>query len=135
MQSNQCDTGISKIESEQGKIANDLLRYQVTDENKQTEAVKIALDALKIENDSKELKNKDLSILIAMKQKYAKNIFCFICVWSVFVGIVLISKGINSWNFNLSDTIIITLISSSFVQVIGLMYIVLNHIFPKDDNR
>lgn len=78
----------------------------------------------------KELKKLDYSNLIKMKKSFAKKIFFFICIWSIFIISVIFFQGFNKFtNFKLNNAVLITLISSSFIQIVGLMYIVLKHIF------
>ena len=50
--------------------------------------------------------------------------------WLLFIWAVLILKGFGYNSFNLSDTVLITLITSTTATVFGLTYMVLSHFFP-----
>jgi hypothetical protein len=89
------------------------------------------LDNLPLDEQEQRLKNKDTQQLIEMRKEYARKIFYFISIWSVFVFLILISQGFTFYiNFSLSDGAIITLISTTFLNVVSLMYIVLKYLFP-----
>lgn len=124
MNNNFCKENIGRIESEERKISEELSKFQNNDIEKQEKEIGLKL---------KELKNQDLTNLIMMKNSYANKIFRFICIWSFIVITILICQGFKIFNFNLNDVIITTLIGASFIQVIGLMYIVLNHIFSNNN--
>ena len=78
----------------------------------------------KLENDNYEQD-------IELRKKYACKIFRFICWWCIFVVVVIFLQGSTyqhdkmEWNNN----VIITLLTTTFAQVIGLMIIVLKYLF------
>ena len=78
----------------------------------------------------KQIDNRNSEILLLLRKKYARRIFNFICKWSLFVGIVIILSGFNVLNFNLADSVLIALMTTTFAQVLGLMIAVLYYIFP-----
>ena len=67
-----------------------------------------------------------------LRKEYANKIYSFIIYWSVFVGAILLLQGSNYKIDKLywDASIIITLISTTFIQVVGLMLVVLKYIFP-----
>lgn len=77
------------------------------------------------------LENKDYEQDIELRKKYARKIFKFICWWCTFVVIVIFLQGSTysldkmEWNNN----VIITLLTTTFAQVLGLMVIVLKYLF------
>jgi hypothetical protein len=85
-----------------------------------------------LKNKYQELVNKNYSNLIKMRESFANKIFYFICVYSIFVGIILFFEGGHfgcdkiDWDTN----VIITLITTTLAQVFGLMFIVLHYVFP-----
>jgi hypothetical protein len=85
-----------------------------------------------LDNETKRLYNKDYANLIEMREKYANKIFNFICLYSVFVGIILLFEGSHLFGDKIDwDTsVIITLITTTLTEVLGLMFIVLHYIFP-----
>ena len=90
-----------------------------------------------LENQEKEIKNQTLILnnreieqSIELRYKYSSKIFWFIIWWSVALFLILILQGSDYENINWNDNIIITLIGTTFIQVLGLMIIVLHYIFP-----
>lgn len=64
------------------------------------------------------------------RKEYAKNIFILVCVWLFILLVVVWQTGTRYlW---LSDTVIIALITGTTVNIIALMVIVANYLFPKN---
>lgn len=81
------------------------------------------------ELESKRLKNKDKKTDIDLKKIYGESILGILIAWLFFVGIILIGQfGFGAYKF--SDTVIITLITTTTANVIALPTIVLNYLFP-----
>ncbi|GMO60488.1 MAG: hypothetical protein Ta2D_06020 [Rickettsiales bacterium] len=87
-------------------------------------------DLLKHEGVKRDLENQNIKNINNLRVIYSYMIFTFICIWSGLIFRILFIKGYDK-DFNLNDSSINTLITTTFIQVLGLMYIVLNHIFPK----
>ena len=77
------------------------------------------------------LENKDYEQDIGLRKEFANKIFIFICIWCGFVILVMCFQGSAysldkvEWNNN----VIITLLTTTFAQVLGLMIIVLKYLF------
>ena len=66
------------------------------------------------------------------RRKYAKSTFYFLCVFTgIVLGIVILSGFIyfNLSGFNLSDSVLITLITTSFSSVVGIFVLVMKYLF------
>lgn len=89
------------------------------------------LNAQKQVNIRTYLENKDYEQDIELRKKYASKIFKFICWWCIFVVVIIFLQGSTyspdkmEWNNN----VIITLLTTTFAQVLGLMIIVLKYLF------
>lgn len=70
---------------------------------------------------------------------YAKRIFRLVRVWLILVGYAVMAQGFGSGfhtygRFDLSDSVIIALLTTTTATVIGALLIVLNYLFPKRGN-
>lgn len=66
--------------------------------------------------------------------EYAKKIYILIVVWLAFIGLIIICSGLKalvSEYFELSDKVIITLLTTTTVTVIGLFGTVLKYLFGR----
>jgi len=70
------------------------------------------------------------------RKEYANKIYKFILGWSFFLGFILIFnnieinyKSFNFKSFSLSDTVIITLLTTTFIEVLGLFWFVMSYLF------
>ena len=90
-----------------------------------------------------------------LRQKYAKNIYRLTYMWLIFIGSIVLLTGIGSLSieveslnlelklieFNLSDNVLIAFITTTTINVIGIIYIVARWLFPngievfKDNNE
>jgi hypothetical protein len=71
---------------------------------------------------------------IAERKKYAGFFFGLSCAWLVAIMTIVMLQGFGSfWKqpFKLSDSIVLTMIGSTTVNVLGILYIVANYLFPK----
>jgi hypothetical protein len=73
---------------------------------------------------------------IAERKKYAGFFFCLSCAWLVAIVAILMLQGFGSlsfWKapFKLSDSIVLAMIGSTTINVLGILYIVANYLFPK----
>ena len=79
-----------------------------------------------------------------LRQKYAKNIYRLTYLWLIFIGFIVLLTGIgnlhikiewlgldfNLFEFNLSDNVLIAFITTTTINVIGIIYIVARWLFP-----
>lgn len=90
------------------------------------------IDSLDYNKQEKLLILQDKKQNIELRKKYADKIFNFIQSWSFLVFLILLLQGSNYKyeNFNWDNKVIITLITTTFIQILGLMIIVLKYLFP-----
>jgi predicted ATP-dependent protease len=73
------------------------------------------------------------------KKKYARLIFILTCCWGTLIFIIVLANGLTGINgqkyfeFSLSDTIIITLITSTTVNFFGFFLLVVKYLFNTRD--
>lgn len=68
-----------------------------------------------------------------LKGKYARQTFWFIYIWSGFVALLL---GVNGLAMGqISDGVMITLLSTTFIEILGLAIIVMRHLFPTNSSE
>ncbi len=68
----------------------------------------------------------------AQRKEYADNIFTFLCVYMLFVGLIITGVGNSHCGFELSDTVLIALITTTTANVIGIFVFVVKYLFnPK----
>ncbi|MFL0803392.1 MAG: hypothetical protein K6L81_06715 [Agarilytica sp.] len=66
---------------------------------------------------------------------YAGRIFWLVCAWLVCVAIAVFMSGFNVSGFSLSDKVLITFITSTTVNVVGLFVVVAKWMFPNGNNK
>ena len=64
---------------------------------------------------------------ITLRTKYTRNIFYFTCSWVLIVMIFVYLDGVGY--INISDTIVVTLITSTTLNVFGFFTLVLKYLF------
>lgn len=79
---------------------------------------------------SQKIKNKGYSQDIDMRREYADKTYLFVCIYMCFV-FFLIFLACSPSTFQMSDTVLITLLGTTTINVIGLFAIVMNYLFPK----
>ena len=115
---NSIDNGLNSLDEEE------ILRTQENLDEELNEQKRV--DARR-----KHLENKDYEQDIGLRKEFANKIFIFICIWCAFVILVMGFQGSAysldkvEWNNN----VIITLLTTTFAQVLGLMIIVLKYLF------
>ena len=104
---------------------------KINDNNKNIEHIINCMFRLE-EVKTKNLTNIQYKQDMDLRKEYANKIYCFIICWSIFVGTILFFQGSNYKLDKLywDTSIIITLISTTFIQIIGLMLAILKYIFP-----
>ena len=67
------------------------------------------------------------------RKKYAFWFFLLACVWITIVTVLLLLQGfgLRSWEFKLSDPVMLAVIGSTTVNILGILYVVANYLFPK----
>lgn len=66
---------------------------------------------------------------------YGKTIGHLSIVYIIFICIIVLLDGFPMLEFHLSDKVIITLLCSTISSILGLMYIVANHLFPNHSKQ
>lgn len=86
--------------------------------------------------------NAELELNIELKKQYSNNIFAFMCVWTIFVFIIIFLDAFTytpektsllyekDISFDISDNVLVTLIGGTTISVIGLVGFVIQGLFP-----
>ena len=80
----------------------------------------------KLDNDIKEQDKEE-------RRLYAYRVFTLICIWLLCVVLILIAQGHG--NLYYSDTIIVTLLTTTTANIIGLFAIVNGYLFKTENNN
>jgi len=64
------------------------------------------------------------------RKKYSWIIFLLICLYLVFVGVMVVLNGIKCVNFELSNSVLITLLSTTTINIISLLAIIIRYYSP-----
>ena len=86
---------------------------------------------LSVEDRIAELELKSREQDIEHREKYANRLFWFVAVWVGLMLIIVLLEGSELVPFDLSDTVLTTLIGATTANVLGLFAIVANYLFPK----
>jgi hypothetical protein len=66
------------------------------------------------------------------RKKYATYFFWLACSWLLTIILVVLLQGFGGFlEFRLSDNVVLALIGSTTVNVLGILYVVSNYLFPK----
>ncbi len=65
-----------------------------------------------------------------LRLSYTSKVFWLVCIWLIFVAVVICCTGFSLCSFALSDKVLITFITSTTVTVLGLFVIVAKWMFP-----
>ncbi|MGG8496225.1 hypothetical protein ACQY1Q_07390 [Tenacibaculum sp. TC6] len=64
------------------------------------------------------------------RKKYAFRTFLFLCGFTGIILLIIIASGFSkAINFNLSDSVLIALITSSLATVVGIFILVMRYLF------
>jgi undecaprenyl pyrophosphate phosphatase UppP len=64
------------------------------------------------------------------RKRYAKNTFVLTCIW---ISVVLVIIGLCGFNImKLSDTVLVTLISTTTANVFGFFFLVMKYLFKSE---
>lgn len=136
MSENKFDKSIDIISKEvpSSEIININLRYEELKYKESELNLKNLAESVKqSEYDSEKLrlKNKDLQQNITLRKKFAWLILFFVAVWvvSVFGITILAGKYILCFENN----VLITILTTTTINIIALLIIVVNYLFPKND--
>ena len=69
--------------------------------------------------------------LADMRRNYARVAFVAMAIWLVFVGVLVVCTGSPNSQFELSDTVLVSLVAGATGNVIGLVGSVMWSLFPK----
>ena len=65
------------------------------------------------------------------REEFAHKVFRLVVGWIIAVGALLCLSGWGVWDFQLSDSVLITLVGGTSASVIGLLAIVMRSLFPQ----
>ena len=65
------------------------------------------------------------------KKDFSVRIFWLVLIWFFVVVAITVVHGFNAWDFALADSVLITLLSTTTANVIGMLIIVLNYLFKR----
>ncbi len=82
---------------------------------------------------TQKLLNDQLEQDIKERERYAKNIFALISIWLIGLGLVIVLQGNENNGFNLSETLMLSLVGGTTINVLGLFFVVLKYLFPEPD--
>ena len=85
---------------------------------------------LKLDNDAKEAENRGDSQDPDQRKLFAEKIFTFVSLYMFSVFFILVLCGSPS-NFQLSDTVLVTLLGTTTANVIGILIIVVTYLFSR----
>lgn len=89
---------------------------------------------LELENQSLEGDNIGDSQDRNQRKEFAERIFSFVCLYMFAVFLILFLCG-SSGRFNLSDTVLMTLLGTTTANVIGILIIVVTYLFSRNRKR
>jgi hypothetical protein len=95
---------------------------------------KTALERERLENQRLQAEVAGLTQDTAERKRYALCFFVLACVWIAVITAVLLLQGFGffcKWPFKLSEPIVLAVIGSTTVNVLGILYVVANYLFPK----
>jgi hypothetical protein len=65
------------------------------------------------------------------RKKYAQLFFIASCVWIMIITALLLMQGWSPFGFKLSEPVVLATIGSTTVNILGILYVVANYLFPK----
>lgn len=67
-----------------------------------------------------------------LRKIYINRNFLLTCVWLVIVLLVVLCQGFGLGHFNLHDSVLITLLSTTTANIIGVLVIVITYLFKNN---
>lgn len=95
------------------------------------EEVKTMTVTNKIRNEELENRRQDR----AQRKVYADNLFTFLCFYMILVFFILYKSGSLYNSFELSDSVIIALITTTTANIIGIFAFVVRYLFKTPDDK
>ena len=95
------------------------------------EEVKTMTVANEIRNEELENRRQDR----AQRKVYADNLFTFLCFYMILVFFILYKSGSLYNSFELSDSVIIALITTTTANIIGIFAFVVRYLFKTPDDK
>lgn len=84
-----------------------------------------------LEHEAKRLALRQRRVDLKMRVGYSIALFVVLLFWLAFIAAVISATGSETCPFTLSDAVLIALIAGSTANVIGLVIIVAQYLFPK----
>lgn len=84
-----------------------------------------------LENDALDEVNKGDAQDREQRKQFAEMIFTFVCLYMGAVIFILLLSGAQWVDFRLSDQVVITLITTTTANIIGILLIVVHYLFRK----
>lgn len=97
------------------------------------EQKKIEMDGLRSQVVRSNLQNDELSKIIQLRQLYSKRIMFFTGAWSLVTLILIVLDSWSIWGCNISTDVLVTLVGTTFGNVIALAAIVAKGIFSRKE--
>ena len=92
-------------------------------------------DGLRLNNDRLQEQIYDLKQDRDQRKEYGNRLFLLVVGWLASIGLIVFLHGFSHVPFELSVTVLTTLIGSTTASVLGLFVIVANYLFPKRDSK
>lgn len=95
------------------------------------DVAKERLRKAKLENDSIDEANKGDVQDRAQRKQFAENIFTMVCVYVFAVIMIILLCGAEWVHFSLSENILITLLTTTTANILGILLIVVTYLFTR----
>lgn len=95
------------------------------------DVAKERLRKAKLENDSIDEANKGDVQDRAQRKQFAENIFIMVCVYVFAVIMIILLCGAEWVHFSLSENILITLLTTTTANILGILLIVVTYLFTR----
>lgn len=69
------------------------------------------------------------------RKAYADNIFTFLCIYMIIVFVILFKHGCLFNSFELSDSVIVALITTTTANIIGIFVFVVRYLFNTPNGK
>jgi hypothetical protein len=81
----------------------------------------------------RELRLQGLEQILRFRREYSERITRLISIWLFVVVSILILQGLALWKFSLPESVLVTLVGTTTINIIGLLTIIVKFVFsPKD---
>lgn len=64
-----------------------------------------------------------------LRRIYISRNFILTCIWLILVLFIVVCQGFSIFHFNLHDSVLITLLSTTTANIIGVLVIVITYLF------